>query len=315
MAKKINSDEELLREYHTYLRLERGFSPNTIEGYEMDLLKLRKYTAKHAIDLVHTTFDQLQEFVFETFKVFPSETTQARILAGIHAWYRFLLYKEYIDQDPSELLEGPKKAKHLPVVLTLEEINRLMAAIDLSSNEGHRNRAMMEILYGSGLRVSELVNLPLSHIYLEEHYMLIEGKGSKQRLVPLSPVAEEWFGYWMQERSTWPVKPEARDFAFINRYGRPLTRAMVFTIVKKLCSEAGINKIISPHTLRHSFATHLLQNGADLRVIQQLLGHEDLATTEIYTHLEVADLRKAVLKYHPANQIPNSFSSSKGEEL
>ena len=298
---KIKSDIDLRREYHTYLRLERGHSPNTIEGYEMDLDKLRDYAEEHHVDFVHMSFDELQEFIFDQFKSIPSEATQARILAGIHAWFRFLLYKDYIEQDPSELLEGPKKSKHLPTVLSLEEVNRMMAAIDLSSNEGHRNRAMMEMLYGSGLRVSELVNLQLSKIYLNEHYMLIEGKGSKQRLVPLSPVAEEWFGYWMQERSKWPIKPESKDIAFVNRYGRPLTRAMVFTIVKRLCAEAGITKTVSPHTLRHSFATHLLQNGADLRVIQQLLGHEDLATTEIYTHLDVQDLRTAILQCHPAN--------------
>ena len=302
MAKQISSDSNLLREYHTWLRLERGYSPNTIEGYEMDLEKLRTYADQHHLDPVHISFEQLEAFIFDYFKTVRSEATQARVLAGIHAWFRFLLYKDYIDQDPSELLEGPKKSKHLPTVLSPEEVNAMMAAIDLSSNEGHRNRAMMEMLYGSGLRVSELVNLQLSRIYINEQYMLIEGKGSKQRLVPLSPVALEWFGYWMQERATWPIKPEARDIAFVNRYGRPLTRAMVFTIVKKLCAEAGITKTVSPHTLRHSFATHLLQNGADLRVIQQLLGHEDLATTEIYTHLNVADLRKAVLQYHPANK-------------
>lgn len=302
MAKKISSDADLRREYHTWLRLERGYSPNTIEGYEMDLDKLREYCQTHTdkdnkpLDPVKMDFEQLQEFVFSEFKTIRSEATQARILAGIHSWFRFLLYKDYIEQDPSELLEGPKKSKHLPTVLSLEEVNRMMGAIDLSSNEGHRNRAMMEMLYGSGLRVSELVNLRLSRIYLEEHYMLIEGKGSKQRLVPLSPVAEEWFGYWMQERSSWPVKPEAKDYAFVNRYGRVMTRAMVFTIVRKLCAEAGITKTVSPHTLRHSFATHLLQNGADLRVIQQLLGHEDLATTEIYTHIDVQDLRKAILQ-------------------
>lgn len=302
MAKQISSDSNLRREYHTWLRLERGYSPNTIEGYEMDLEKLRTYADQHHLDPVHISFEELEAFIFDYFKTVRSEATQARVLAGIHAWFRFLLYKDYIDQDPSELLEGPKKSKHLPTVLSLEEVNAMMAAIDLSSNEGHRNRAMMEMLYGSGLRVSELVNLQLSRIYINEQYMLIEGKGSKQRLVPLSPVALEWFGYWMQERATWPIKPEARDIAFVNRYGRPLTRAMVFTIVKKLCAEAGITKTVSPHTLRHSFATHLLQNGADLRVIQQLLGHEDLATTEIYTHLNVADLRKAVLQYHPANK-------------
>ena len=302
MAKTIKSDEALLREYHTYLRLERGYSPNTVEGYEQDLEKLRTYAAELQLDYVHMEFEQLEDFIFKQFKDTRSEATQARILAGIHAWFRFLLYKDYIEQDPSELLEGPRKSRHLPTVLSLDEVNRMMAAIDLSSNEGHRNRAMMEMLYGSGLRVSELVNLQLSHIYLSDHYMLIEGKGSKQRLVPLSPVAEEWFGYWMQERSTWPLKPESQDIAFVNRYGRPLTRAMVFTIVKRLCAEAGISKTVSPHTLRHSFATHLLQNGADLRVIQQLLGHEDLGTTEIYTHLNVQDLRNAVLKCHPANR-------------
>lgn len=302
MAKTIKSDEALLREYHTYLRLERGYSPNTVEGYEQDLEKLRTYCKDNNVDFVHMEFEQLEDFIFEQFKDTRSEATQARILAGIHAWFRFLLYKDYIEQDPSELLEGPRKSRHLPTVLSLDEVNRMMAAIDLSSNEGHRNRAMMEMLYGSGLRVSELVNLQLSRIYLSDHYMLIEGKGSKQRLVPLSPVAEEWFGYWMQERSTWPLKPESQDIAFVNRYGRPLTRAMVFTIVKRLCAEAGISKTVSPHTLRHSFATHLLQNGADLRVIQQLLGHEDLGTTEIYTHLNVQDLRNAVLKCHPANR-------------
>lgn len=302
MAKEIKNNDLLLREYHTYLRLERGYSQNTIDGYEMDLDKLLTYCKEHGVDFVKMDFEQLQDFIFEQFKTVKSEATQARVLSGLHAWFRFLLYKDYIDQDPSELLEGPKKSKHLPTVLTIEEINAMMAAIDLSSNEGHRNRAMMEMLYGSGLRVSELVNLQLSKIYLNEHYMLIEGKGAKQRLVPISPVAEEWFGYWMQERSAWPVKPEAKDFAFVNRYGRPLTRAMVFTIVRNLCADAGIIKTVSPHTLRHSFATHLLQNGADLRVIQQLLGHEDLATTEIYTHLNIQDLRQAVLQYHPANK-------------
>ena len=303
MVKKVTSDTDLLREYHTWLRLERGYSTNTNEAYEMDLDKLRTYTKEHGLDFVHTSFEQLEAFIFEQFKTVRSEATQARVLAGIHAWYKFLLYKDYIDQDPSELLEGPRKSKHLPTVLSLAEVNAMMRAIDLSTNEGHRNRAMMEMLYGSGLRVSELVNLRLSKMYLSEHYMLIEGKGSKQRLVPLSPVAEEWFGYWMQDRGTWPLKAEFKDYAFVNRYGRPLTRAMVFTIVRRLCAEAGITKTVSPHTLRHSFATHLLQNGADLRVIQQLLGHEDLATTEIYTHLDVADLRQAILQCHPANKM------------
>ena len=299
---KISKDKDLFHEYRTYLRLERNYSSNTIESYEMDLDKLRSYAEQHHLDIVHTTYEQLQAFLFETFKSCASPATQARVLAGIHAWYRFLLYKDYIDQDPSELLEGPRKEKHLPTILSIDEINRIIGAIDLSSNEGHRNRAIIEMLYGSGLRVSELVNLKQSNIFLNEHYMLIEGKGNKQRLVPLSPVAEEWYQYWLQERSHWPIKPEGRDIAFINRYGRPLTRAMVFTIIKRLCLIAGIKKNVSPHTLRHSFATHLLQNGADLRIIQQLLGHEDLATTEIYTHLDLNDLQKTILQFHPANQ-------------
>lgn len=302
MGKKIDHTP-LKKAYHTYLRLERNYSIHTIEGYEMDLDKWIDYATTHSIDIVHTSLDDLQSFLYDTFKDgTASAATQARMLSSIHAWYRFLLYKNHIDQDPSALLNSPKKEQHLPTVLTIEEVNSMINAIDLSSNEGHRNRAIIEMLYGSGLRVSELTNLQQSHIYLDEHYMLIEGKGSKQRLVPLSPTAEQWYRYWMIDRAQWNTQPEGKGFAFVNRYGRPLTRAMIFTIVKRLCKAAGINKNVSPHTLRHSFATHLLQNGADLRIIQQLLGHEDLATTEIYTHLEVTDLRKAVLQYHPANQ-------------
>lgn len=298
----MKPQEDIFREYHTYLRLERGYSVNTIKGYEMDLEKLKFYSKEHGKDVVRMSYDDLQDFVFTQFKSNSLASTQARVLAGVHAWFKFLLYKNYIDQDPSELLEGPKKSLHLPTVLSVEEVDALIGAIDLSSHEGHRNRAMIEMLYGSGLRVSELVNLRLSRIYTDEHYLLIDGKGAKQRLVPLSPASEEWLGYWLRERRLWPLKPESRDFAFVNRYGRPLTRAMVFTIVRRLCTEAGINKTISPHTLRHSFATHMLKNGADLRIIQQLLGHEDLTTTEIYTHLDLSDLRKAVLQYHPANK-------------
>ena len=289
------------REYHTYLRLERSYSPNTIASYELDLQKMFDYFEAHGLAPIGTQLADLQAFLYDTFRDNSNARTQARLIASVHSYYRFLLYHHYIDADPSELLEGPKREMHLPVVLTVEEIDRLRAAIDLSSNEGHRNRAIIEMLYGSGLRVSELINLKLSKIYRKEGYMLIEGKGSKQRLVPISPVADEWFGYWLSDRARWDVKPEFADIAFLNRYGRQLTRAMVFTIIKRLCAEAGITKNISPHTPRHSIATHLLQNGADLRIIQQLLGHEDLATTEIYTHLEIQDLRDAIKKYHPAN--------------
>lgn len=290
------------KEYYTYLKLEKGLSSNSIEAYQLDLQRLQNYMDKHDIDIVHASFDDLQAFVFETSKEITSVRTQARLIAGIHSFYRFLLYHHYIEQDPSELIETPKKEMHLPEVLSLEEIDKMIAQIDMSKSESHRNRAIIEMLYGSGLRVSELVNLQLSNIFLQEGYMRITGKGNKQRLVPISPVATEWFGYWMQDRSTLDVKPEAIDIAFLNRRGGQLTRAMIFTIIKSLAQEAGIQKTISPHTLRHSFATHLLQNGADLRIIQQLLGHESISTTEIYTHVDIQDLREAIIKYHPENR-------------
>ena len=290
------------REYHTYLKLERGLSNNSVTAYELDFKRLQAYMEEHHIDVVRATFDDLQAFVFETFKEIKSAKTQARLLSSIHSFYRFLLYHHYIEQDPSELLEMPRIEKHLPKVLTIEEIDAMIAQIDMSKAEGHRNRAIIEMLYGSGLRVSELTELRLSNIYRKEGYMRILGKGSKQRLVPISPVADEQFGYWLTDRSQLDIKPEASDIAFLNHYGRQLTRAMIFTIVKRLAAAAGIRKTISPHTLRHSFATHLLQNGADLRIIQQLLGHESIVTTEIYTHVNIQDLREAVLKYHPENQ-------------
>lgn len=290
------------KEYHTYLKLEKGLSENSVLAYEQDLDKLKAFCDERGIDMTHATADDLHRFVQEVLGKVSNARSQSRILSGIHSFYRFLVYHNYIDQDPSELLEMPKRDKHLPEVLTLEEIDRMIAAIDLSQPEGHRNRAIIEMLYGSGLRVSELTTLKLSRIYLNEGYMLIEGKGSKQRLVPVSPVAIEWFGYWLHDRALLDVKPDFVDYAFLNRYGRGLTRAMIFTIVKRLAAEAGIRKTISPHTLRHSFATHLLQNGADLRLIQQMLGHESITTTEIYTHLDIQDLREAVLKYHPANR-------------
>ena len=290
------------REYHTYLKLERGLSKNSVEAYERDLQRLKEYMDKHNINIVHATFDDLQDFLFETSKGISSAKTQARLLSGIHSYYRFLLYHRYIEQDPSELLEMPRIEKHLPEVLTLDEIDAIIAHIDMSKAEGHRNRAIIEMLYGSGLRVSELVELKLSDIYRSEGYMRITGKGNKQRLVPISPEADKQFAYWLEDRAKLDIKPEAKDIAFLNHYGRQLTRAMIFTIVKRLAKEAEISKTISPHTLRHSFATHLLQNGADLRIIQQLLGHESIVTTEIYTHIDIQDLREAVLKYHPENQ-------------
>lgn len=289
------------KEYHIYLKLERGLSDNSVLAYEQDLDKLSQYCESIGCDPVKVTKDQLNEFVYQQFSAQSNSRTQARVLSGVHSFYRFLMYHHYRDDDPSELLETPRIDKRLPQVLTLEEIDRMVAAIDLSKAEGHRNRAIIEMLYGSGLRVSELVGLKLSDMYREEGYMLIHGKGSKQRLVPISPEADKWFTYWLEDRSHLDIKPEYVDIAFLNHYGRQLTRAMIFTIIRQLASKAGIKKVISPHTLRHSFATHLLQNGANLLIIQQLLGHEDIATTEIYTHVSVQDLRKAILTYHPAN--------------
>lgn len=296
------SCDHILKEYHSYLLLEKSLSANSVMAYEQDLDKLQAYAAAHGFDIVTATFDDLQAFLYDTNKAFPNARTESRIISGIHSFYRFLLYTRRIEADPSELLEMPKQDKHLPSVLSVEEIDRLEAAIDLSSPEGHRNRAIIEMLYGSGLRVSELVNLKLSNMYRAESYMLIEGKGSKQRLVPISDEAEKWFQFWMEDRSHLKIEAGQEDYAFLNRRGHQLTRVMIFTILKTLAAKAGIEKTLSPHTLRHSFATHLLQNGADLRVIQTLLGHEDITTTEIYTHLDLTDLREAILKYHPANQ-------------
>ena len=297
------SEASVYKEYHMYLKLEKSLSENSVMAYERDLKKLRDYCTMRGIDPLQASFDDLQAFVFDSFKQITNARTQSRILSGVHSFYRFLVYSHKIEADPSELLEMPKLNQYLPEVLTVEEINALVDAIDVSTAEGQRNRAIIEMLYGSGLRVSELVNLKLSDMYLDDGFMRVLGKGSKQRMVPISDESKKQFLLWMECRRASVIEQEGQgDYAFLNRRGHQLTRVMIFTIIKRLCAAAGIQKNISPHTLRHSFATHLLQNGADLRVIQQLLGHEDITTTEIYTHLEVSDLREAILKYHPANQ-------------
>ena len=297
------SEASVYKEYHMYLKLEKSLSENSVMAYERDLKKLRDYCTMRGIDPLQASFDDLQAFVFDSFKQITNARTQSRILSGVHSFYRFLVYTHKIEADPSELLEMPKLNQYLPEVLTVEEINALVDAIDVSTAEGQRNRAIIEMLYGSGLRVSELVNLKLSNMYLDDGFMRVLGKGSKQRLVPISDESKKQFLLWMECRRASVIEQDGQgDYAFLNRRGHQLTRVMIFTIIKRLCAAAGIQKSISPHTLRHSFATHLLQNGADLRVIQQLLGHEDITTTEIYTHLEVSDLREAILKYHPANQ-------------
>ena len=298
----MTETETIRNAYHRYLRMERGLSENSIAAYEQDLDKLFAYCQSAGIDASQATFNDLQAFVYHQFDEQSNARSQSRILSGVRSFYRFLLYHNYRDDDPSELLESPRRDKHLPEVLSVEEVDRLVQAVDLSKAEGHRNRAILEMLYGSGLRVSELVGLRLSDMYRNEGYLLVRGKGNKQRLVPISPEAEKWFTYWMEDRSHLTIDSADKDIAFLNHYGRHLTRAMIFTIIRRLAETAGIRKTISPHTLRHSFATHLLHNGADLRVIQQLLGHEDITTTEIYTHMDIQDLRQAILRYHPANQ-------------
>ena len=292
----------LSTEYDTFLKADKSLSKNTILAYKRDLNKWEEYCEEHNIDPIKATFDDLQAFVFDNFNEHTNARTQARIISGIRSYYKFLLYYHYIEQDPTELLESPQFDKRLPSVLTIDEIDRMISCIDLSKPEGHRNRAIIEILYGSGLRVSELVNLTTNNIFINEKYLTVIGKGDKQRFVPMSDESIKQYQYWLIDRSQLHIQRGQEGYAFLNRRGHKLTRAMIFEIIKQLASKAEINKTISPHTLRHSFATHLLQNGADLRMIQMLLGHESITTTELYTHIGMEDLRNAINTYHPANK-------------
>ncbi|MDO9155143.1 MAG: site-specific tyrosine recombinase XerD [Paludibacter sp.] len=292
----------ILDEYHLFLKLEKALSENTIEAYENDLMKLTVYLSDAHISPEEATTAHLRDFIVEISDLGIHPRSQARILSGIKSFYHFLIYKNKRDDDPTELLESPKIGLRLPEVLSVEEIDSIIAAIDLSKPEGQRNKAIIETLYGSGLRVSELTGLQMSNIYMDEGYMLVEGKGSKQRLVPLSSPAIKQIGLWKIDRNNLNAKKGAEDILFLNRRGAKLTRAMIFTIVKDLSAKAGIRKNVSPHTFRHSFATHLLENGANLRAIQQLLGHESITTTELYTHIDVHFLRKTILECHPMYQ-------------
>jgi len=292
----------ILDEYHLYLKLEKGLSNNTIEAYESDLHKLLGYLQDAHILLEEAETEHLRDFIIEISTLGIHPRSQARILSSIKSFYHFLIYKNRRDNDPTELLESPKIGLRLPEVLALEEIDNMVKAIDLSKNEGQRNKAIIEVLYGSGLRVSELIGLQLSKLYIDEGYMLVEGKGSKQRLVPLSPQSIKQIELWKLVRNEMKIKKGHEDRLFLNRRGATLTRAMIFTIVKDLATLAGVNKIVSPHTFRHSFATHLLENGANLRAIQQLLGHESITTTELYTHIDMHFLRKTIMECHPMNR-------------
>ena len=259
------------------------------------------YLNSHEISPLKVKLEHLIDFVIELGELGLSATSQGRVISGVKSFYKFLIYNDIIETDPTLMLETPKAARKLPEVLTLDEIERMLDVIDLSKDEGQRNLAIIEVLYGSGLRVSELINLKLSNVHLEEKYMLVEGKGNKQRLVPLSDEAKKQISFWLQDRCHLPVKPGNEDYLFLNRRGAKLTRVMILIIVKDLAARAGIKKTISPHTFRHSFATHLLEGGANLRMIQMMLGHENLVTTEIYTHLDLNYLREEVISHHPRN--------------
>lgn len=287
------------QEYYYFLKFEKGLADNTIAAYSKDLDKLQQFLNGISVDIEKAESQHLSDFIVEICSLGIHPRTQARILSGIKSYYHFLIYKNKRDSDPTELIESPKIGLRLPVVLSLAEINRMIAAIDLSKPEGQRNKAIIEVLYGSGIRVSELLDLRISNIYTEEGYMLVEGKGSKQRLVPLSPPSISQMMLWKIDRNALDVKKGNEDFLFLNRRGSKLTRAMIFTIVKELAALAGIKKNVSPHTFRHSFATHLLENGANLRAIQLLLGHESITTTELYTHIDIHYLKKTIQECHP----------------
>lgn len=292
---------DLIRKYTNWLKLEKGLSENSKEAYLHDLGLLMDYLDSHEINPLEVKLENLIDFVIELGELGLSATSQGRVISGVKSFYKFLIYNDILDTDPTLMLETPKAARKLPEVLTLDEIERMLDVIDLSKDEGQRNLAIIEVLYGSGLRVSELINLKLSNVHLSEKYMLVEGKGSKQRLVPLSDEAKKQIEFWLQDRCHLNIKPSNEDYLFLNRRGAKLTRVMILIIVKDLATRAGIKKTISPHTFRHSFATHLLEGGANLRMIQMMLGHENLVTTEIYTHLDLNYLREEVIAHHPRN--------------
>ena len=298
----MRSYEKILLKYRQYLKLERSLSENTVEAYLTDLDKLLAYLTLEGIDITDVTLQDLENFSAGLHDIGIHPRSQARILSGIRSFFRFLTLDDYIRQDPSELLESPQIGRHLPDVLTVEEIDALIGAIDQTTPEGQRNRAILETLYSCGLRVSELCNLKLSDLYLNEGFIKVEGKGSKQRLVPISPRAINELKNYFVERGNAKIKLEYEDFVFISRFGKNISRIMVFHIIKELADRIGLKKSISPHTFRHSFATHLLEGGANLRAIQAMLGHESIGTTEIYTHIDRNMLRQEIIEHHPRNK-------------
>lgn len=300
-ANNRNDDAGMIKKYRRYMKLAKNFSENTLKAYMDDLQKLVDYTRSEGLPLTDVKLDDLRHFTAELVDLGISPRSQGRILSGVRAFYKFLLIDGYISDDPTELLEWPKTGEHLPDVLSVKEVDMLEAVVDLTKWEGHRNRAIIEVLFSCGLRVSELVNLQLSNLYREERFVRVIGKGDKERLVPISRSALKELEFWFVDRNQMKIKPGEEDYVFLSRRGGRLTRVMIFTIIKRLAAEAGINKTVSPHTLRHSFATSLLEGGANLRAIQEMLGHESIGTTQIYTHIDMHTLREEILAHHPRN--------------
>lgn len=296
--------EERISDFENYLRFERNFSENTLDAYLRDIRKLKTH-AETELDFTgpdDITFTQLQEFLYLLSKNKISERSQARWISSIKAFFKYLLEEEIREDNPATLLEGPKLGLYLPDTLSYEDVERVIKAIDLSTDLGKRNYCIIEVLYGCGLRVSELIDLKISNINFKEGYLKVEGKGDKVRFVPLADYTASLIkDYINNVRSQYKINKKCEDFVFLNSRGSSMSRVIVFIIIKELTEKAGINKKISPHTFRHSFATHLLQNGADLRYIQEMLGHSSISTTEIYTHLKTEELRDVILNYHPRN--------------
>ncbi|MFH1161502.1 MAG: site-specific tyrosine recombinase XerD [bacterium] len=294
--------DSYLRSYQAYLQLEKSLSPNTVEAYLHDVKMLVQYLEISGNDLLPSTvkLHHLQSFLKWVTELGMTARTQARVISGIKSFYKYLQLENLVQKDPSELLESPKVGRKLPVVLNISEIDTLIGVIDLSKPEGERNKAILETLYGCGLRVSELVDLKISCLRFNEGFIRVIGKGNKERLVPVGQSAQKQIRIYLDSvRRLQPIKRGYEDFLFLNRRGSKLTRAMIFNIIKELAEKAGIKKNISPHTFRHSFATHLVEGGADLRAVQEMLGHESITTTEIYTHLDREYLRSTIIQYHP----------------
>jgi integrase/recombinase XerD len=284
--------------FKQYLMYEKGLSPKSVEAYLHDVLLLEEFLGEKKME--DATFEDLQQFLKHLYKSDYNARSQARIISGMRAFYRYLIYANVLETDPTELLDAPKIGMHLPDVLTVEEIQRIMDVIDLSSPEGHRNRAMAEVMYGCGLRVSELITLRLSNLFFDDGFVKVVGKGNKERLIPIGTTAMKMVNLYVDgKRKELKIKKGEEDYVFLNRRGVHLTREMVFMLVKKWVKDAGIDKTVSPHTFRHSFATHLIEGGADLRAVQEMLGHESITTTEIYTHLDQDYIRTNIALYHP----------------